>query len=159
MVSQILFTDKRFDAKNESNYMYELTKNTIILCTNQELLCSLGQEILDTINDKTKNCYDCDVKDVGKAKIIIRNRLHMVIDVNGQTITLCLEPAMVYKAKEIDDIWFFTKVKINGNYKECIYPLSSFEGTEKVWKAGGLNSIYLGIVCGRYGTFGEFTTN
>ena len=153
MVRGILFTDKRFDTYEDNNLMCQITENTIILCSNYDLMNSLAEEIVNTINGKAEyNDYYCDEEDVGKAKYELNFGLQKVIDINGQTITLCLEPAMIYKAKEIEDIWFFDWNGTDYNYKECIYPMTIFEGSLEVWESG-LDEVYKMIVGGRYGTY------
>ena len=153
MVRGILFTDKRFDTYENNNLMYRITENTIILCSNYDLMNSLAEEIVNTINGKAEhNDYDCDEEDVGKAKYKLNFGLQKVIDINGQTITLCIEPAMIYKAKEIGDIWFFDWNGTDDNYKEFIYPMTIFKGSLEVWESG-LDEVYKMIVNGRYGTY------
>lgn len=153
MVRGILFTDKRFDTKEDNNLINPITNNTIILCANWKLMTSLGQEIFNTINGKAEyNYYDCDEEDVGKAKYKLHFGLQRVIDINGQTITLCLEPAMIYKAKEIKDIWFFDWKGTDDNYKEFIYPMTIFKGSDEVWESG-LDEVYKMVVGGRYGAY------
>ena len=60
--------------------------------------------------------------------------------------------AMVYKAKEIDDMWFFDWSGQDDTYKERIYPLTIFKGSREVWKKG-LDKVYTNIVNGRYGCY------
>ena len=153
MVRGILFTDKRFNTYEDNNLMYQITENTIILCNNYDLMESLAKEIVNTINGKAEyNDYDCDEEDVGKAKFILNFGLQKVIDINGQTITLCIEPAMIYKAKEIRDIWFFDWSGKGDTYKESIYPMTVFKGCLEVWKSG-LDEVYKMVVGGRYGAY------
>ena len=153
MVRGILFKDKRFDTYEDNNLMYQITENTIILCNNYKLMASLAEEIINTINGQAEyNDYDCDEEDVGKAKCTLNFGLQKVIDINGQTITLCMEPAMVYKAKNIEDIWFFDWSGTDDNYKEFIYPMTIFKGSFEVWESG-LDEVYKMIVDGRYGTY------
>ena len=153
MLRGILFTDKRFDTNNDNNLMYQITENTIILCANFKLMQSLAEEIINTINGKAEyNDYDCDETDVGMAKYKLNFGLQKVIDINGQTITLCLEPAMIYKAKELGDIWFFDYNGTGDNYKEFIYPMTVFRGCAEVWEKG-LDEVYKMVVGGRYGTY------
>ena len=65
-------------------------------------------EIVDTVNEKAEyNDYWCDDEDVGKAKVELRFGLQQVIDINGQKITIALEPAIIYKANKPEDIWLF----------------------------------------------------
>ena len=153
MVRGILFKDKRFDTKDDNNLMCPITDNTIILCANYKLMRSLAEEIFNTINGNAEyNDYDCDEEDVGKAKYELNFGLQKVIDINGQKIILCLEPAMIYRAKHIRDIWFADWMEKDDNYKESIYPMTIFEGSNEVWDSG-LDEVYKMVVGGRYGCY------
>ena len=153
MIEGILFTDKRFYTNEDYNLISPMTKNTIILCNNYKLMDSLAEEIVNTVNGKADyNDYYCDEEDVGKAKYELNFGLQKVISVGEQTITLCLEPAMIYKAKEITDIWFFDWKDYEDSYKEFIYPMIIFKGSQEIWESG-LDEVYKMIVNGRYGTY------
>ena len=152
MVEWILFKDKRFEKKNFYNLLEFSSNETIILCNNLETMYDLSEEIMSTINGDCPNEFSCNKEDIGKAKYLLRFGLQRVIDINGQRITLCLEPAMVYKAKEIDDMWFFDWSGQDDTYKERIYPLTIFKGSREVWKKG-LDKVYTNIVNGRYGCY------
>jgi hypothetical protein len=153
MLRGILFTDKRFDTNEDNNLMNPITNNTIIVCANWKLMDTLATEIFNTINGKAEyNDYDCDEEDVGKAKYKLNFGLQKVIDINGQKITLCLEPAMIYRAKEIKNIWFLDWSLKSGSYKEYIYPMTVFKGSDEVW-AKGLDEVYKTICMGRYGCY------
>lgn len=153
MVRGILFKDKRFDAKDDNNLMCPITDNTVILCANCRLMHSLAEEIFNTINGNAEyNDYDCDEEDVGKAKYELNFGLQKVIDINGQKIILCLEPAMIYKAKHIGDIWFADWIGKDDDYKESIYPMTIFKRSNEVWDSG-LDEVYKMVVGGRYGCY------
>ena len=157
MVEQIVFNDKRFDTNNENNQL-DLTDNTIILCNNYNLMDSLADEIVNTINGRAEyNDYWCDDEDIGKAKYEMCFGLQRAIDINGQKIILCLEPAMVYRAKKIEDIWFYDWIGEGDSYKESVYPMNVFIGSHDVWNEG-LDKVYKMIVAGRYGCYdGKWT--
>ena len=153
MVHGILFTDKRFETRDDDNLLDPLTDNTIILCSNYKIMAALAGEIINTINGKAEyNEYCCDKEDIGKAEYEINFGLQKRININGQIITLCLEPAMIYKAKNIRDIWFFDYVGKDDNYKEFIYPMLIFKSSDKVWERG-LDYVYETIISGRYGCY------
>lgn len=153
MVRGILFKDKRFDTKDDNNLMNPITENIIILCANYKLMYSLAEEIINTINGNAEyNDYDCDEEDIGKARYELNFGLQKIIDINGQKIILCLEPAMVYRAKDIRDIWFVDWVGKDDNYKESIYPMTIFKGSFDVWDSG-LDEVYKMVVGGRYGAY------
>lgn len=152
MVEWILFTHNRFEKKNFNNLLEFSSNETIILCNNLKTMYDLSEEIVNTINGHCDNDFYCDKEDIGKAKYLLCFGLQRVIDINGQKITLCLEPAMVYKAKEIDDIWFFDWSGQGDIYKERIYPLTIFKGSHEVWEEG-LDKVYTNIVNGRYGCY------
>ena len=153
MVRAILFNDKRFDASDDNNLMYPVTENTIILCSNYTLMESLAEEIIHTINGQAEhNDYAIPEEDIGKARYELNFGLQKVIDVNGQKITLCLEPAMVYKAKQLEEIWFFDCRGTGDSYKEFIYPMFAFKGSSEVWESG-LDEVYKTVVTGRYGCY------
>ena len=96
MLRAIEFTDKRFKKEEDYNLLSPISNNCIILCNNYKLMDSLAKEILDTVNGKAEhNVYNCDDEDVGKAKMWLSFGLQRVIDINGQRITLSLEPAII----------------------------------------------------------------
>lgn len=153
MVRGILFKDKRFETKDDNNFLEPITENIIILCNNLELMTSFAEEIINTINGKAEyNDYDCDEEDIGKAKYGLNFGLQKVININEQRIILCLEPAMVYKAKSINDIWFLDWIGSGDNYREFIYPLTIFKGSHDIWNEG-LDKVYRMIVGGRFGCY------
>lgn len=155
MLRAIEFTDKRFMIKEDNNLFSPITENAIIICRNYKLMDSLAEEILNTVNGKAEyNNYDCDDEDVGKARMWLMFGLQRIIDINGQRITLALEPAIIYKANDIEDIWLFD---YHGSdkfppYEEFIYPICIFKGSREVW-SDGKDEIYKVICNGRYGTY------
>lgn len=157
MLRAIEFKDKRFVRTEDYNLFSPISENSIILCNNYKLMDSLAKEILNTVNGKAEyNDYDCDDKDVGNAKICLSFGLQRIIDINGQKITLALEPSIIYKANNIDDIWLFDW---KGNdelgvcpYEEFIYPVYIFKGSREVWN-DGKDEMYKMICNGRYGTY------
>ena len=158
MLRAIEFKDKRFRTKEDYNLFSSITENTIILCNNYQLMDSLAKEIMNTVNGKAEyNDYDCDDEDVGAAKMWLSFGLQRIIDINGQRITLALEPAIIYKANDIKDIWFFDcrendKVESLPPYEEFIYPMMIFKGSQEVWDSGK-DEVYKIICNGRYGTY------
>lgn len=155
MLRGIEFTDIRFKTEEKYNLFDGLTNNTIVICHNYKLMDTLEKEICNTVNGKAEhNNYDCDDDDCGKAKIVLQFGLQRIIDINSQRITLALEPAIVYKAKNIEDIWFFDwSGGLTGTvYKEFIYPMSIFKGSHATWNEG-LDEVYKTICNGRYGTY------
>jgi len=152
MVNAIQFNSTRFNTKDDNNLL-ELTDNTIILCANINIMISLADEILNTINGKAEyNDYWCDESDIGKATASIRFGLLTLINVNNQKITLSIEPSIIYKAKSIDDIWFIDYIGKNLTYKESIYPMTIFKGSKDVWDSG-LDEVYKMVASGRYGCY------
>ena len=158
MLKGIEFTDKRFKIEEDYNVLGELTENTIILCNNYKLMDSLAKEILDTINGKAEhNNYWCDDEDIGKAKFDLVFGLQRVIDINGQKITLSLEPSIIYKANKPEDIWLFDysgtdEIENLPKYQEFIYPMLIFKGSRKTWE-DGKDAVYKTICNGRYGCY------
>lgn len=159
MLRAIEFKDKRFRTKEDYNLFSPISNNAIILCHNYKLMDSLAKEIINTVNGEAEyNDYDCDDEDVGKAKMWLSFGLQRVININGQRITLALEPAIIYKANDIEDIWLFDCSGVNADgekttlYQEFIYPVCSFIGSHDVWKSGK-DKIYKNICNGRYGTY------
>jgi hypothetical protein len=159
MVRGILFKDVRFDTRDDNNLMCPMTENTIILCNNYRLMRNLAEEIVNTINGNAEyNDYDCDENDVGQAKYVLNFGLQKVIDVNGQKIILCLEPAMIYRATNIRDIWFADCSGTDNEYQEIVYPMTIFKGIREVWDSG-LDKVYEMIIEGRYGCYNGSWTN
>ena len=158
MLRAIEFKDKRFMTKKDNNLFSPITENTIILCNNYKLMDSLAKEIIDTVNGKAEyNEYDCDDEDVGQAKMWLSFGLQRVIDINGQKITLPLEPSIIYKANKPEDIWLFDYSGIDEienlpKYQEFIYPMLIFKGSRKTWE-DGKDAVYKTICNGRYGCY------
>ena len=153
MVRGIEFKHERFETKDENNLLEPITENIIILCNNLKLMDSFADEIINTINGKAEyNDYMCDDEDIGKAKYELNFGLQKVININGQKITLCLEPAMIYRAKQIEDIWFLDWSGKGDTYRESICPMTVFKGSHKKWNEG-LDAVYRYICNGRYGCF------
>lgn len=159
MVNTIQFNATRFNTKDDNNLL-ELTDNTIILCANINIMISLADEILNTINGKAEyNDYWCDKSDIGKATAPIRFGLLTLINVNNQKITLSIEPSIIYKAKSIDDIWFIDYIDKDLTYKESIYPMTIFKGSKDVWDSG-LDEVYKMVIGCRYGCYdGKWVKN
>ena len=153
MLESILFKDKRFDTNNDNNLMCELTDNTIILCSDWNIMNSLGDEIINTVNGKAEyNEYQCAERDLGKAKYTMCFGLQRVIEINDQKIILCLEPAMIYRTKQLEDFWFATSTGIGDEYKEAVYPMNAFIGSKDIYDKG-LDVVYEFIVSGRFGCY------
>ena len=159
MVNAIQFNLTRFNLHNDNNLL-ELTNNTIILYPNTDIMISLSDEIFNTINGKAEyNDYWCDESDVGKAELSLRFALLSLINIGKQTITLAIEPSIIYKARSIDAIWFIDFSGKDSTYKESIYPMTIFKGSKSVWNSG-LDEVYKTIVCGRYGCYdGKWVKN
>lgn len=158
MLNAIRIYDERFDM--EQNTLAELTDNTIILCRNFDMMSTIAGDIVRAINKKG-DYYDyiCDDEDIGKAKYDVKLFLQKTIDINGQKISLCLEPAMVYRAKRIEDIWFLDYGYPNNQKSEQIYPLTAFKGARELWESG-LDAVYTQIAIGRYGGYnGEWISD
>ena len=153
MVNGILFKDSTFDTTQDNNLMYPLTENTIILCQDYKLMDNISHDIINIINGKEKlSDYDCSEDDVGKAKYEFNFGLQRVIDINGQKIILCLEPAMIYRATKPEDIWFAGWVDVDGIIKKSVYPMLTYMGSMDIWNQG-LNAVYKKISCGSFGYF------
>lgn len=153
MLESILFKDKRFDTSGNNNLMADLTTNTIILCSDYKIMTTLADEILKTVNGYAEyNDYFCDDEDIGKANYTLYFGLQRVIEINDQKIILCLEPAMIYRATSIEDIWFATSAGEGDTYKEAVYSLDAFIGSKAIY-AEGLDKVYKFIVSGRFGCY------
>lgn len=153
MLESILFKAKRFDTNDNNNLMCDLTDNTVILCSDYKIMNSLADEIINTVNGEADyNDYYCEDEDIGKAKYTMCFGLQRVIEINNQKIILCLEPAMIYRAKQIEDIWFATSAGSGDDYKEAVYPMTSFIGSKDIY-AEGLDKVYKFIVSGRFGCY------
>lgn len=153
MLRGIRFNSGQFDKTDYNNTFGELTENTIVICRNFDMKKALEQEIRATVNGRTEcNDYDCDDEDIGRAEYGINTYLQTVIEINNQKIILCLEPAMVYTAKSIKDIWFLDRRKVGNDYLYTLIPFYAYRGAEDTW-AKGLDSIYAQITIGRYGGY------
>lgn len=151
MLNAIRIYDERFDM--EQNTLAELTDNTIILCRNFDTMSALAGDIVRAVNKKG-DYYDyvCDDEDIGKARYDVKLFLQKTIDINGQKITLCLEPAMVYRAKRIEDIWFQDIGLRGSRLVHQVYPLTAFKEARMLWEKG-LDAVYTQITIGRYGGY------
>lgn len=149
MLEYIEFKEDRFKKEEDFNVI-DFTENTIILCNNCKLMNSLAEEIINTVNGKAEyNDYWCESEDIGKAEIELHFGLQCLIDINGQKITLSLEPSIIYKANKPEEIWLFG---INGYNKEVIYPMLIFKGSNQIWEAGK-DEVYKNICNGRFGCY------
>lgn len=150
MLEGIEFKNPIFDTYEENNLFSPLTKNTVIYCKNYEVMKFLAEEIKNTVNKAAEyNNYYCDDEDVNAAVFKMYYRLQKIIQINDQQITLSIEPAIVYKAKEKQDIWF---ANTNKDGLIAVYPFTIFKGHEEIWETG-LDKVYKDIVNGRYGEF------
>ena len=104
MLEAIEFKADRF--KKEDNYnLIEFTENTVILCSDYKLMDTLTEEIINTVNGKVEyNDYCCDDEDVGNAKLDLCFGLQRIIDINGQKISVGIEPSIIYKANKPEHI-------------------------------------------------------
>lgn len=157
MLKAIEFTDKRFKKEDDYNLINPLLNNTIILCNNYKLMDSLAKEIFDTVNGNAEhNFYECADKDIGNAQMQLSFGLQRIININRQKITLALEPAIIYKAGAIEEIWLFDSAGIHNSdvnpYREFIYPLCMYEGTCEKWQTDK-DELYRMICNGRCGTY------
>jgi hypothetical protein len=114
----------------------------------------VNDEILNTINGTAEyNDYACDESDVGTGKVVMLGGLQRMLSIGDQTITTGIEPALVYKAKSDEDIWFAdTIITEDGKEKILIYPMTHFKGHKDVWSEG-LDSVYFYVAGGRYGAY------
>lgn len=155
VVEWIMFNNEKFNKEDENNLFDPITNNTIVLCSDYKAMDMLANEIINTINGAAEyNDYSCDQEDVGNAKLVLSFGLQRLIDINGQRITIALEPAIIYKAQGIDDIWFFN-LQSSADGAKCvgsIYPMLVFKGSNDVWNAG-LDEVYKTICNGQYGTY------
>jgi hypothetical protein len=143
-----------FVTKDFYNEMTDLTNNTIIICNSVPIHFALNDEILNTINGTAEyNDYACDESDVGTGKVLMLGGLQRMLSIGDQTITTGIEPALVYKAKSDEDIWFAdTIITEDGKEKILIYPMTHFKGHKDVWSEG-LDSVYFYVAGGRYGAY------
>lgn len=150
MLDYIEFSTDKFE--EEHNILGgELTNNTIILCDSYETMNTLHKYIIDTVNDEEVNdacvTYYCEDEDVKQAKTILCFGLQRVLKINEQTVTLALEPSIIYKANVMMDVWFAEKYD-----KFRLYPMSIFKGCKSKWNEGK-DKVYEYIVNGRYGCY------
>ena len=152
MLECIEFKEARFKKEDDYN-LINFTENTVILCNNYRLMDTLCEEIINTVNEQAEyNDYWCEDADVGKAKVELRFGLQCIIDINGQKITIGLEPAIIYKANKAEDIWLFDCQTNDGKCEEFIYPMLIFKGSKEVWKEGK-DAVYRTICAGMYGCY------
>jgi hypothetical protein len=59
---------------------------------------------------------------------------------------------MIYRAKQIKDIWFADWTGKDDDYKESIYPMTIFKGSKEIWNVG-FDEVYKTVVGGRYGCY------
>jgi hypothetical protein len=153
MLDYIEFNNNEFE-EGYNNLGGELTNNTIILCDSYETMNTLHKYIIDVVNEEdSENINDvsvnyyCEDEDVRQAKTTLCFGLQRVVQINNQTITLALEPSIMYKAEEMYDIWFVEKYD---KYRICA--MSRFKGSVDKWNEGK-DAIYKYVVNGRYGCY------
>ena len=126
-----------FVTKDFYNEMTEITNNTIIICNSVPTHTTLNDEILNTINGTAEyNDYACDESDVGTGQVVMLGGLQRMLSIGDQTITMGIEPALVYKAKNVEDIWFADTIITDDKEKILIYPMTHFKGHKDVWSEG-----------------------
>ena len=149
MLVGIEFTGDHFQKDDDNNLLSELTANTIIICNNNQIMFKVANEVMDTMHGRAEhNNYCCEDDDTNVAKVVFSYGLQRVIDINGQRITFALEPAMIYRAKQLEDVWFLDEE----NGKFIVYPMSAFKGSCQTWEAG-LDAVYAMVCGGRYGAY------
>lgn len=101
MLEHIEFKDERFETKDNYNLLCVLTNSTIILCNNYKLMTTLCNEIINTVNGQAEyNDYWYENADINNAKLELWFGSQRIININGQKITLSLEPSIIYKSKK-----------------------------------------------------------
>ena len=156
MLDYMEFKNEEFD-QTQNLLGGQLTNNTIILCNSYETMNYLHSKIVDTVNEITEEDgieYFCEDEDVLNAKTTLCFGLQRVIQINNQTITLALEPSIIYKAESIEDIWFADKL----GDKYSVYSMDRFIGCQDKWNEGK-DAVYRYIVNGRYGCYDGKWTN
>lgn len=156
MLEVIEFKNEQFMTKDDYN-VCNFTENTVIICNNYKLMDTLAKEILDTINGNAEyNDYWCNEEDVGKGYMALAFGLQRVIKIGDQTITIGLEPSLVYKVNNPEDVWLFSCVSEDtpSKYKGYIYPFLAFKGSRRLWE-DGKEAVYRNLCNGRYGCYDE----
>lgn len=155
MLHEITFQDEKL--MYDGGYdVIEFTDNTIILCCNSEMMNSLAEDIIKTVNGKAEyNDYRCDDEDVGKAKYVLDLDLQKIIDINGQRVTLGLEPSLIYKANKLEDIWRFELTAFDNG---AVWPMSVLIGSQELWNSGK-DEVYKSIYNSKYGHYDERWVN
>lgn len=155
MLNRIEFKTDRFTQEDGYNSFCGLTNNTIILCCSTSIKRELVKEIQDTLNEqRERNDYDCNEKDIRNYHVLINFLTTTILRIGDQIIVFSVEPTCIFKANNIDDIWF-----CNENCqtdKICLYPMTIFKGSKEKWNEG-IIEVYKFICNGRYGTYdGEY---
>ena len=152
MLEHIEFNSNKFE-KDSNMLGGELTENTIVLCSSYETMDMLHKSIVCCLNENDEQIdldiysYYCEDEDINNAKTTLAFSIQRVIKINNQTITLSLEPSIIYKANKMEDIWFAEK-----NDRYSIYAMSQFKGCKEKWDEGK-DAVYRYIVNGRYGCY------
>lgn len=164
MLQGIEFNEKKFDKENCNNLFCDLTNNVIVLCPNfdmkqelaQEIMATVNngqQEIVATVNGKIEGNFYAFYEDKPEKAVYGTNMfLQTIIEIGDQKIYLCLEPAMVYKAKQIEDIWLLDKKKAEDGYLYTLIPFRFYKNAKNLWEKG-LDYVYRNIHLGRYGGY------
>lgn len=149
MLKAIEFKSDRFNQEDEMNYIDNLTKNSIILCNSTSIKRELVKEIQNTLNEQAEyNDYYCDDEDIRNYNVLIDFLTTTVIQIGEQTIVFSVEPTCIFKANNIEDIWFCDEI----NNKIELYPMEVFKGSYDKWDEG-IIEVYKYICSGRYGTY------
>lgn len=148
MLEQIEFKNGRFNDYQNGNVM-GFTNNTVVICNNARIMKEVADAIISTVNGiAEENDYWCDDEDVGAAVIKFSYGLQNVLTIEDQIITLGIEPALLYKAKDICDLWFIDE-------KDGLlitYPFTSFIGSHEIWESGK-DEVYSRLCNGCFGCY------
>lgn len=153
MLQGIKFNEKKFDKENSNNLFCDLTNNVIVLCPNFDMKQELAQEIMATVNGKIEGNFYGFYDDKPEKAVYGTNMfLQTVIEIGDQKIYLSLEPAMVYKAKQIEDIWLLDEKKAEDGHLYTLIPFRFYKNAKNLWEKG-FDYVYRNIHLGRYGGY------
>lgn len=154
MLRGILFNNEAcFDFSGDNNLMDTLTKNTIVLCEDNQIKNFLANAIIEICEGKHKKSgYDYCAEPEDKLELQVGisylPTTELFVD-NEQKIVLTMEAPYILTAQSASDIWFAQRTK---DAKISLYPMRIFQGYEEKWNEG-VEAVYKYIIAGRYGDY------
>ena len=122
----------------EKYKMYQLTKNTIILCNNSEIKYKLISEFADEINDI-----------INIKTIVTYKPTSIYLIDNEQKFIVTTEAPFILKCNNPYDLWF---CDMNNKNEIQLWSFVEFKEYKQIWDKG-IEEVYKEVINGRFGCY------